>query len=202
MLTIFTVENIAAALIGLVGLLFIFRPRWQVAITGLMILYIGEFILTYQVWSLQLSLVKLVAGLISALILGIGAVSSPSIDIESQQGSRSGQVFRIIVSITVIIVIYSIVPRASEWIPALSPSRAFGGLLMIGLGLLNVGIGAGLFSSILGLLTMIGGFEILYATVENSALVAGLLGMINMGISMVGAYLLPDASKHRLGKYE
>ncbi len=42
----------------------------------------------------------------------------------------------------------------------------------------------------LGLLTVLAGFEILYAAVEISALVAGLLAGVNLGIALIGAYLI------------
>ena len=41
----------------------------------------------------------------------------------------------------------------------------------------------------IGLLTFLSGFEILYAALENSVLVAGLLAAINLGLALVGAYL-------------
>ena len=43
---------------------------------------------------------------------------------------------------------------------------------------------------ILGLLTLLTGFEILYAAVENSILVTGLLAVTNLGLGIVGSYLL------------
>jgi hypothetical protein len=42
----------------------------------------------------------------------------------------------------------------------------------------------------LGLLTLLGGFEVLYAGVESSILVAGLLALINLGLSLAGSYLI------------
>jgi hypothetical protein len=39
-------------------------------------------------------------------------------------------------------------------------------------------------------MTALSGFEILYATVEGSVLVAGLLAIINLGLALVGSYLL------------
>jgi hypothetical protein len=39
-------------------------------------------------------------------------------------------------------------------------------------------------------MTVLAGFEILYATVEGSILVAALLAVINLGLALVGAYLL------------
>jgi hypothetical protein len=42
----------------------------------------------------------------------------------------------------------------------------------------------------MGLMTVLSGFEILYSTVESSVLVAALLAVINLGLALVGAYLL------------
>jgi hypothetical protein len=42
----------------------------------------------------------------------------------------------------------------------------------------------------IGLLTVLCGFEILYASIENSILVAALLSVINLGLALVGAYLI------------
>ena len=63
-------------------------------------------------------------------------------------------------------------------------------MLLIGMGLLNVGLSSQTLTSILGLLSIFAGFEILYAAVEASTLVAGLLATINLGIALVGAYLM------------
>ena len=39
-------------------------------------------------------------------------------------------------------------------------------------------------------MTVLAGFELLYATVEGSVLVAGLLAVINLGLALVGSYLM------------
>jgi hypothetical protein len=61
---------------------------------------------------------------------------------------------------------------------------------LIGLGLLQLGLRSGFFRAALGLLTLFAGFEILYAAVESSTLVAGLLAVVNLGIALVASYLL------------
>jgi hypothetical protein len=43
---------------------------------------------------------------------------------------------------------------------------------------------------IVGLLTVLSGFEIIYAAIESSVLVTGLLAGVNLGLALVGAYLL------------
>ena len=39
-------------------------------------------------------------------------------------------------------------------------------------------------------MTVLSGFEILYSAVEGSILVAALLATINLGLALVGAYLM------------
>jgi hypothetical protein len=65
-----------------------------------------------------------------------------------------------------------------------------GGLMLIAMGLLHLGITSQVLRVTLGLMTVLTGFEILYATVEGSALVTGLLAVITLGLSLVGSYLM------------
>ena len=46
----------------------------------------------------------------------------------------------------------------------------------------------------LGLLTTLAGFEVIYAALEASVLLAGLLGIVNLGLALAGAYLLTASS--------
>jgi hypothetical protein len=60
----------------------------------------------------------------------------------------------------------------------------------LGLGLLQLGLSREAIRIVIGVLTVISGFEILYATLEASVLMTGLLAILNIGIAFVGAYLL------------
>jgi hypothetical protein len=42
----------------------------------------------------------------------------------------------------------------------------------------------------IGLLTALSGFEIIYAAIETSTLVTGLLAGVNLGLALAGAYLI------------
>ena len=48
---------------------------------------------------------------------------------------------------------------------------------------------------LIGLLTTLSGFELIYAAVENSVLVTGLLAVVTLGLALVGAYLLETLSR-------
>jgi hypothetical protein len=63
-------------------------------------------------------------------------------------------------------------------------------MILVGMGLLHLGITSHVLRVVVGLMTVLSGFEILYSAVEGSVLVAGLLAVINLGLALVGAYLL------------
>ena len=58
------------------------------------------------------------------------------------------------------------------------------------MGLLQIGFTDEPLYTSIGLLTITAGFEIIYALIDSSILVAGLLAGANLGIAMIGTYLL------------
>jgi hypothetical protein len=68
--------------------------------------------------------------------------------------------------------------------------QVWGALTLIGLGLLQLGFNSKPLPTTIGLLTILAGFEIVYAAIENSILVASLLTLITLGVSLAGAYLI------------
>jgi hypothetical protein len=53
-----------------------------------------------------------------------------------------------------------------------------------------LGFSTEILPTILGILTAFAGFEVIYNALETSALVAGLLSLVTLGIALAGAYLL------------
>ena len=60
--------------------------------------------------------------------------------------------------------------------------------------MIHLGVTSDILRVTLGLLTMLTGFEVLYAAVESSILVAGLLALTNLGLGIAGSYLLVAGS--------
>ena len=60
-------------------------------------------------------------------------------------------------------------------------------MLLAGIGLLHLGMTARPQRVVMGLLTVIAGFEVLYSGLERSVLVAGLLGVVNLGLALAGS---------------
>lgn len=161
--------------------------NWRWSILALAVQYLGIFWLVTGVWPIGLAAVKLVVGWMAGAVLG---ASRPSIElIDARYATLSGRLLRLAAATIAIIFIMSIAPMVGTWIPAGEP-LLLGGLILIGMGVLQLGLTTRPLAVILGLFTTISGFEVLYAAVESSVLVAGLLAMVNLGLAMVGAYAL------------
>jgi hypothetical protein len=76
-------------------------------------------------------------------------------------------------------------------IQALAQTRVeviWGGMLLFTSGLLQIGLSKNYIRTIIGLITFISGFEVMYASIESSVLVSGLLVFITIGLSWLLIY--------------
>jgi len=169
------------------SLALLISQNWRRFVVGLSIQYLAVFWLVALAWPVGLAAVKLVVGWMAGAVLG---ASNPEVDLKySNSGGISGSLFRLLAAGMVWILCFSIAPALTSWIPA-SMVILWSGLILIGMGLLQLGMTTRPLRVVVGLLTILSGFEVLYATVETSVLVAGLLTVINLGLALVGAYLL------------
>ena len=174
------------------GLLFVRDWRWSILLLAAQ--YLGMFILTLQHWPIGMASVKVVAGWMSAAILGMtrSGLSNES-SVEENLWPR-GRLFHLFAAATVVLIVAVVTPGVDTIMADTGFPVTNGGLLLIGMGLLHLGITARIMHVAIGLMTVLSGFEILYSTVEGSVLVAALLAVINLGLALVGAYLLIASS--------
>ena len=101
-----------------------------------------------------------------------------------------GRLFRLFAAGMVVLIVLA-TTRSVDTIMADAGYAVTGGsLLLIGMGLLHLGITDNNLRVVVGLMTVLSGFEILYSAVEGSILVAALLAVVNLGLALVGAYLM------------
>jgi hypothetical protein len=183
--------------LGFFTLLFLFSSalalllvqNWRWVLAALALQYFFAFLLITPSWPVELAAVKLVTGWIAAAILGLTRLNTNEQPAEDKQHLPASPVFLILSTALVLLVVLGVAPALAEWARQLSIYQSWGGLLLIGLGLLQLGLSIRSLRSILGLLTLLSGFEILYAAVEESLLVAALLAFLNLGFALVGSYL-------------
>jgi hypothetical protein len=174
------------AIITATGLLFSRDWRWSLGM--LAVQYLSVFWMVQAHWPISMAATKLVTGWMTCAVLGIAQLNSRR-EGEIEQTWLQGRLFQIFAAGMVIVATFALSLRAAEWLK-LSLPVALGGLLLMGLGLLHLGITSDPFRVVIGLLTVLAGFEVLYAAVESSALVTALLVVVNLGLALAGAYFL------------
>jgi len=181
-------------LVTTVGLLL--HQDWRWGVGFLAVQYIGVFWLVQTHWPITMAAVKLVTGWMVCVILGMGTLRA-GLSSELEPSRPQGRLFRIFTSGIIIAATFAISLRASAWL-GLSLQLSWGSLLLMGMGLLQLGISAQPFRVILGLVTILGGFEIIYASVESSVLVAALLSVVNLGLALSGSYFMSMSEDENL----
>jgi len=163
---------------------------WRWIIILLAVQYLGMFVLTLQHWPLGMASVKVVAGWMSAAVLGMTRSGIPNEDTDKEYTWPRGRLFRLLAAGIVVLIVAVVTPGVDTIMADAGFAVTNGSLLLIGMGLLHLGITSNILRVAIGLMTVLSGFEILYSAVEGSVLVAALLAVINLGLALVGAYLL------------
>ena len=184
----FTWIAVLVIVITSTGLLLTRDWRWSISL--LAVQYLAMFVLVLQHWPLGMASVKVVAGWMSAAILGMTR-SGLSADESSEADSLPrGRPFRLFAAGIVVLIVVVVTPGVDTIMADAGVAVTAASLLLIGMGLLHLGITADVLRVALGLMTVLSGFEIMYSAVEGSVLVAALLAVINLGLALVGSYLL------------
>ena len=186
-----TLAWIAVLLIAITSIGLLLARDWRWLIIFLSAHYFGMLILTLLHWPLGMASVKVVAGWMSAAILGMTRSGLLGEDkTEKQSILPRGRMFRSFAAGIVIVIVATATPRVDAVMANAGFAVTTGSLLLIGMGLLHLGVTDHILRVTIGLMTVLAGFEVLYATVEGSILVAALLAVINLGLALAGSYLL------------
>ena len=173
------------------GLFLIRDWRWDLGM--LAVQYLGISILVAQHWPLGMAAVKLVTGWMATAALGMTLTALPPQKDTEERFWPQGLGFRLFMVGMIVILTIAVTPRMANSLAGIGAPVIAGTILLTGIGLLHLGTSSQIARVIFALLTVLGGFEILYAAVEGSILVAALLAVVNLGLGLVGAYLLNGA---------
>ncbi len=180
--------------------------NWRLSLLALAVQYVAVFLLVAGNWPIEMALVKLVSGWIAVAVLSMALLGQPEqvnppagVQQLSQTPLSALRVFYLLTAALVGLTALSLASTLLAEIPQINQYQAGCSLFLCGMGLLQLGFTSQPLRTILGLLTALAGFEILYAAVESSTLVTGLLALVNLGLALVGAYLLQAP---HMGDYE
>ena len=162
---------------------------WKWILGFLAIQYLGVFWFVQTVWPVSLAIIKPIAGIIACLALASSQEGTSSFS-KLESSWPQGRIFRSLAASLVLLMALTAAPLVSSWLGINSLLGIWASLYLMGLGLLQLGITAQPMRVIIALLTFLSGFEILYSFIETSTLVAAMLVFMNIGLSLVGVYLL------------
>jgi hypothetical protein len=180
----------AVILVCLTSTYILVSHDWRASIAALGVQYVGVFLLVNVSWPIEMAVTKMVAGWMAGAILGITMTSVTENWRESERSIKFGSLFRVLAAVILALTITSLALHSESWFSMISIPIRWGSFILIGFGLLQVSLTSHPFRVIIGLLTSLSGFEIIYAAIETSTLVTGLLAGVNLGLALVGAYLL------------
>jgi hypothetical protein len=180
----------AVILVCLTSIYILVSRDWRYCIGALAVQYIGVFLLVHASWPLEMAIAKMLAGWMAGAILGIAMANVSDTWRDSEKSIKFGLIFRILAALILALTITSLVLHTATWLSMINIPILWGSFILIGLGLLQISLTSHPFRVIIGLLTSISGFEIIYAAIETSTLVTGLLAGVNLGLALVGTYIL------------
>lgn len=159
-------------------------PRFR--LVAIAIQYAVLFWVVSTSLSLGLALVKLIVGWTAIALLGASLWSASGI--RPASFSWSQQVFRLLSGGMIIGLSFSFSSSPSTWLPV-EMLYLRSGITLAGCGLLMNGFSRHPSMTILGLLEVLSGFELIYAFLVDSVLMTGMLALVTLGLAGIGAYL-------------
>lgn len=188
------IEIVSWAAVGLIlatSTVMLIIHDWRINLGALALQYIAAFWLVTRHLPFVMGSTKLITGWMVVAALGMTRLSLSSEEEDNEESSLlRGRWFRMILMCIVALVTAGVTARIEVVIPGLGLPVIAGGILLIGAGVVHLGVTSEILRVIIGLLTLLTGFEILYAAVESSILVTGLLSVISLGLGLAGSYLL------------
>jgi hypothetical protein len=170
----------------------VFRD-WRFNAVALAVQYLAAFALVTRVWPVGMAVIKLIVGWMATAALAMTCLRQKRP--ENTNESTASLVFRGLTGLLVVLVIFVIAPILQEAIfPQLSLIILQGGLMLIGMGLMQMGTTSDPYLTIISLLSLLSGFEIIHAGLELSTLLTGLLAIVNLGLSLTGVYFITKST--------
>ncbi|MBI4769374.1 MAG: hypothetical protein HY784_02900 [Chloroflexi bacterium] len=196
------VQFTTPALVGLLitAALLVVTTDWRLGFGALAAQYGLAVVLVAQIVVWQVAAVKVLVGLLVICILVVtgrevnfGRKASPT---APEAGGASPRFefptnfpFRALAAAMMVVAAWSTASQPDFAWPGLPLGLNIASYLLVALGLLNLGLTEEPMNAGMGLLTLLTGFEMLYAAVEPSLAIVALLAAVDFGVALAVSYL-------------
>jgi len=198
----------AAYLVMLTATMILILRDWRWSILFLALQYLLAGFLFVDVLLPHLAFMKVLVGIFICLILYVTArqvrwgelpedvTQEEAVQMRKERTVRLGPLvlptgtpFRIFLALMVCLAVWAMAQRTGFLLPAAPGHLQLAIFALVGLGLVSLSITGEPLMAGLGLLTFMTGAELFYSALEQSAAMLGLLGVANLMIALVIAYL-------------
>ena len=187
-------EITAFILIVITSMVILIFRDWRINAAALALQYLAAFYLVTLSWPVGLAVVKLIVGWMATAAIALTCLRQLTPSQSSEPTSEL--LFRGIAGLLVILVIFVLSPRLAENIfPNVEFQIIQSGVMLMGMALMQLGTHAIPYLTIVSLLSLLSGFEVIHSALEQSTLLTGLLVIVNLGLALVGVYFITQSSE-------
>jgi hypothetical protein len=164
----------------------ILMEDWRYRLALVAIIELIGFILIVQIWPIALASVKLISGWMGIALLATTFTFS---SLEPAPSSPvSSRIFRLMLITFGWLLVLVSAERFNEWLP-IPYTNLFVGLVFFLSGMIYLALRMNSIDTVIGLLIFFEGFDVIYSSLEGSALITGIFGIIIISICLTGSYL-------------
>lgn len=160
---------------------------WRLRLLGLAFAQLIGFILILQIWPIALASVKLISGWMAVVVLS-ATMAATSSETSDQKFTISANVFKLMLAAFSWVAIAAVADNLISWLP-ISFTNLFVGLVFLFCGIFFMSLFTKINDIAVGLLIFLSGFDIIYSSLEGSALVTGIYALIVILVSLVCSFL-------------
>lgn len=187
---------VAFVMIVIAAMIILIFRDWRVNAAALALQYLAAFALVTLSWPIGLAIVKLIAGWMATAAIALTCLRQNNASLTSESGASL--VFRGLMGLLIILLIFILTPTLQANVfPQVDLLILQGGLMLLGMSLMQLGTTSEPYLTIISLLSFLTGFEIIHAALELSTLLTGLLVVVNLGLSLVGVYFMIKVGEPR-----
>jgi len=166
---------------------------WRFNAIALALQYLAAFVLVTLSWPVGMAVVKLIVGWMATTAIALTILRQHQNNPATEP--VASLLFRGLAGLLVILLIFVIAPRLQENIfPDFDLVIVQGGLMLLGMSLMQLGTSGDPYLNIISLLSLLTGFEVIHSALERSTLLTGMLAVVNLGLALVGVYFFSQSS--------
>ena len=185
----------AFVLIVMAAMIVLIFRDWRITAAALAAQYLGAFVLVALSWPLGLAIVKLIVGWMAISAVAFSWQASGAriqhATALSPSDSTPSLLFRGVAGLLIVLLTFVLTPALQARVfPQVDLVIIQGGVMIMGMALMQLGINSDPYLVIISLLSFLLGFEVIHAALEMATLLTGLFVLVNLGLALVGAFIL------------